>query len=131
MEHKSYISEEKMVDSLLQSDTFLPARYLETICRKIHLDPEKKLMLAVLEDGITCYHKYISTRDGEGKRLFGEAEEWFLMEKNGDCLFSFDIICEALGINREYIREELLRWQTYRDWGSIEAEPAKIKCEVV
>ncbi len=106
---------EQTIDSLLQPDTFLPAQYLETIRRENHLDPEKMLMLAVLEDGVICFQKYISTRDEREKRLLSEAEEWLLMEQNGeDWLFSFDNVCETLGLNPGYIREGLLRLRQHR-----------------
>ena len=106
---------EQTMDSLLQPDTLLPAQYLETIRRENHLDPEKMLMLAVLEDGVICFQKYISTQDEKGKRLLSEAEEWLLMEQNGeDWLFSFDNVCETLGLNPGYIREGLLRWRHHR-----------------
>ncbi len=106
---------EQTMDSLLQPDTLLPAQYLETFRRENHLDPEKMLMLAVLEDGVICFQKYISTQDEKGKRLLSEAEEWLLMEQNGeDWLFSFDNVCETLGLNPGYIREGLLRWRHHR-----------------
>jgi len=106
---------EQTMDSLIQPDTLLPAQYLETIRRENHLDPEKMLMLAVLEDGVICFQKYISTQDEKGKRLLSEAEEWLLMEQNGeDWLFSFDNVCETLGLNPGYIREGLLRWRHHR-----------------
>ncbi len=106
---------EQTMDSLSQPDTLLPAQYLETIRRENHLDPEKMLMLAVLEDGVICFQKYITTQDEKGKRLLSEAEEWLLMEQNGeDWLFSFDNVCETLGLNPGYIREGLLRWRHHR-----------------
>ncbi len=106
---------EQTMDSLIQPDTLLPAQYLETIRRENHLDPEKMLMLAVLEDGVICFQKYISTRDEKEKRLLSEAEEWLLMEQNGeDWLFSFDNVCETLSLNPGYIREGLLRWRHHR-----------------
>jgi len=106
---------EQTIDSLLQPDTLLPAQYLETFRRENHLDSEKMLMLAVLEDGVICFQKYISTQDEKGKRLLSEAEEWLLMEQNGeDWLFSFDNVCETLGLNPGYIREGLLRWRHHR-----------------
>ncbi len=106
---------EQTMDSLIQPDTLLPAQYLETIRRENHLDPEKMLMLAVLEDGVICFQKYISTQDEKGKRLLSEEEEWLLMEQNGeDWLFSFDNVCETLGLNPGYIREGLLRWRHHR-----------------
>ena len=41
---------EERVTSLFQPDTLLPEQYLDTFRRKLHLEPEKKLMLAILED---------------------------------------------------------------------------------
>ena len=110
MSYESSLSVEERVSSLFQPDTLLPAQYLETVRRKTHLDPEKKLMLAVLEDGVTSYQKYIHAQDGKEKNLFREAEEWILNE-NSDWLFSFESICESLGLNPKYIREGLIRWK--------------------
>jgi len=100
---------EQTMDSILQPDTLLPAQYLETIHRKSYLDPEKMLMWAVLEDGVSCFQKHISTRDEKGKRPLSEEEEWVLMEQTGDWLFSFDNVCETLGLNPGYIRGGLQR----------------------
>ncbi len=104
-------SKGKMLGSLLQPDRLFPFQYFETIRNKVYVDPEKMLMLAMLEDGIACFHKYVSSRDGKGKRLFCEAEEWILKEQNGDWLFSFDNICKTLDLNHEYIRQGLVCWQ--------------------
>ncbi|HET8562389.1 MAG TPA: hypothetical protein VFM35_00820, partial [Candidatus Binatia bacterium] len=66
MSYESGLSMEERVTSLFQPDTLLPDQFLETFRRKSHLEPEKKLMLAVLEDAIACYQKYIFARDGKG-----------------------------------------------------------------
>ena len=76
MSYDTGLSMEERVTSLFQPDTLLPEQYLETFRRKLHLEPEKKLMLAILEDAIACFQKYILARDGKGKALFREAEEW-------------------------------------------------------
>ncbi len=104
-------SKGKMLGSLLQPNRLFPVQYLETIRNKDYVDPEKMLMLAMLEDGIACFHKYVSSRDGKGKRLFCEAEEWILKEQNGDWLFSFDNICKTLDLNHECIRQGLMCWR--------------------
>ena len=119
-----------MFDFFLQPDALLSAQNLETTLRKIHHNPEKMLMLAVLENGLTCFREYISARDVKGKRLFREAEQWIL-EENGNWLFSFDNICETIGLNSQYIREKLLRWRYYQQWGSIGAEPSKKNGQIV
>ncbi len=105
---------DESVASLFQPDTVLPAQYLETVCRKIHRDAEQELVLAVLEDAVSCFQKYFAARDKIGRRLFREAEEWILLQEKSDWLFSFDNICETLGLNPGYIREGLLRWRYHR-----------------
>ena len=110
MTYESSLSLEEKVASLFQPDTVLPAQYLETVRRKTHLEPEKKLMLSVLEDAVACFQKYAFTRDAHGKSLLREAEEWIL-EESTEWLFSFDNICESLGLHPKYIREGLHQWK--------------------
>lgn len=110
MTYETGLNATEKVASLFQSDILLPTQYLETFRRKAPLEPEKRLMLAVLEDAVACFQKYIFTGDGKGKVMFCEAEEW-IMDENSDRLFSFDNICEALGLNPPYVREGLVRWK--------------------
>ena len=110
MTYESSLSLEERVASLFQPDTVLPAQYLETVRRKTHLEPEKKLMLSVLEDAVACFQKYATARDARSKSLLSEAEEW-IQEEGGEWLFSFDNICESLGLNPKYIREGLRQWK--------------------
>ena len=95
MNYENGLSMEERVTSLFQPDTLLPEQYLETFRRKLHLEPEKKLMLAILEDAVACFQKYLLARDGKGKTLFRETEEWVL-EDRGDWLFSFANVCDLL-----------------------------------
>ena len=110
MSYESGLSMEERVTSLFQPDTLLPEQFLDTFRRKLHLEPEKKLMLAVLEDAIACYQKYVTARDGKGKLLFQETEEW-IVDENGDWLFSFANVCETLGFDPNYMRRGLLEWK--------------------
>ena len=43
-------------------------------------------MLAVLENAVEYFQKYVLARKPSGKKLFQQAEEW-LLEKNSDELF--------------------------------------------
>jgi hypothetical protein len=103
-----------MFNSILQPDTLLPAQYLETVCSTALPEAEKKLLLAVLEDAITCFRDNISTQDKRKEKLFREATEWIFIQNDDDWLFSFDNVCETLGLNPGYIREGLLRWWPFR-----------------
>jgi hypothetical protein len=96
--------------SLFEQDTLLSTQYFGNQRRKTLLEPEKRLMLAILEDATHCYQDNLSARCGRARRLFTEAEDW-IWEKSSDWAFSFRNICETLGFNPEYIREGLLRWK--------------------
>ncbi|MEK7783674.1 MAG: hypothetical protein AAB279_07085, partial [Candidatus Binatota bacterium] len=59
MNYNTGLSVEEKVTSLFQPDTLLPAQYLETFRRKAPLEPEKRLILAVLEDAVACFQKHL------------------------------------------------------------------------
>jgi hypothetical protein len=67
-------------------------------------------MLAVLASAIEHFQKHVLSKDEKGRELFQEAEEWFL-EKDSDQLFSFEYICETLGLHPDYLRQGLLSWK--------------------
>ncbi|MGH7770633.1 MAG: hypothetical protein ACREQA_00165 [Candidatus Binatia bacterium] len=101
---------EERVGSLFQPDTLLSTDYFEQFHRKIALEPEKRLMLEVLEEAVACFQRYVLAQNRKGRRLFREAEEWIL-EEDGDWLFSFENICEVLGLDPRYVLEGLLKWK--------------------
>ena len=63
----------------------------------------KALMLAVLDNGITCYMSNIA-------RVRTEAEHW-VNSKRTRSPFSFAVVCEMLGLEPEAVRAELRRWR--------------------
>ena len=102
--------QEHEATSLFQPDTLITAQYFETICRRPNLEPEQSLMLAVLEDAVFCFQKNLFARTSNKKALFQEAEDWIL-EEECDWLFSFENICEVVGINPKYLRQGLMSWK--------------------
>ncbi len=101
------------VTSLFLPDPIDILQYHQVFCKKRSLEPEKRLMLSVLEDAVACYQNYSSARNAGEKALFRDTEGWIL-EENRDWLFSFDNICEFLGFEPEYIRQGLLGWRQMR-----------------
>jgi hypothetical protein len=108
MNYGTRLTYEDRVASLFQLDPVLPAQYQETFQRTTHLEPEKTLMLAVLEDAILCFQRYAGARNGKTRRLFRDAEDWIL-EKESKWFFSFDQICLSLGFEPGYIRLGLMK----------------------
>jgi hypothetical protein len=93
--------------SLFEPDAVVSAQYFERFRRKTLLEPEKRLMLAVLGDAIDCFQDNVLARSGKRKKLFEESEAWILAGDR-DWVFSFENICEVLGINPTYLRHGLL-----------------------
>jgi hypothetical protein len=68
-------------------------------------------MHAVLEDAFNCFQKLFSATTGKrSQRLAREAERWFF-DDDTRWPFSFVNICAVLGLDPEYIRLGLKRWQ--------------------
>jgi len=108
-EHGLINVEEKLA-SLFEPDRLASAQYFDNLRRKTILEPEKRLILAVLEDAIDCFQDNVFAGSSKGRKLFKETEEW-VMEQGGDWMFSFRNVCEVLGLNPEYVRRGLLRWK--------------------
>ena len=110
MAYDATLGVDEKMGSLFQPDALLPAQYLETFRRKAQLEPEKRLILAILEEAVHCFQKYIFVHDARRKILFVAAEQW-ITEENGNWIFSFENVCDALGCNPSYVRQGLLRWK--------------------
>lgn len=104
------LTSEEKIASLFQPDTLLSDQYFENLRRKTFFEPEKRLMLAVLEDAIRYYQDNWFSRNSKRKRIFDETEEWILTP-DSDWVFSFDHVCETLGLSPAYLRRGLLRWK--------------------
>ena len=69
----------------------------------------RALMLAVLKDGIACFQEYFFKPSRTNEKLFLEAEEW--INSNDDDVFSFNNICDTLGLSPSRLRKGLERWK--------------------
>jgi hypothetical protein len=97
---------------------------IEAVYKKTIREGEERLMLAVLESAVEDFQKYVLARKPSGKKLFQQAEEWFL-EKDSDELFSFENICDTLGLHPDPIRKGLLVWKEAKlKLSSVEGHPA-------
>ena len=90
-------------------ETILPAQLVAGSLQAAALQPEKRLMLAVLEDAIATLRRQVLARGPRGRRLFAETKAWCVSEST-DTPFTFVNVCDALGLDVEYVRAGLRRW---------------------
>jgi hypothetical protein len=91
-------------------DSLLASQYLDRIRPEPTTQPEKRLMLAVLESAVASYQRFALATSRRGRRLFGETEAWFSAHDER-WLFSFEGICSGLGIDSVFLRRGLYRWR--------------------
>ena len=99
---------------LFQPDELAADEYQRTFKRRIPFEPEKRLMLVVLEDAITCFQRYFHARDRKQKELYEEAASW-IFDRGDDRAFSFESICDTYGLEPDYLRMGLLNWRNRRN----------------
>jgi hypothetical protein len=83
---------------------------LQNLSKKFIRDGEKALMLAILQNAVEDFQKYVMATSKKGKGLFDAAEAWIL-ETDSRSFFSFNNICEYLEFNPNYIRKGFMRWK--------------------
>ena len=67
-------------------------------------------MHAILEEAIKTYRMHVSATRGRDYRHFLDVQLW-IMARNDDWLFSFENICEVLGLDPDFVRSGLTRWK--------------------
>jgi len=104
------ITAEDRVQELFQPDTLLPSQYFDRIRRRASSDGERRLMVAILEDAVDVYRKQAGARDRKRRQLFEDAEGW-IESADKSWIFSYENICEVLGIDPTYLRKGLRVWK--------------------
>lgn len=90
--------------------TVLPCQLHDPVFGAARLLPEKRLMLAVLQDAVLTFHHYARVEWMRPPAPFAEVEAWFASDDT-EWPFSFSSICHVLNLDPGYIRGGLERWQ--------------------
>lgn len=96
--------------SLFAPDTLLPVQYYDRIRRRKNSTGEQRLMIAVLEQAVDDYTRLVAASGRDRRRMFADAEHW-VESTDRSCLYSFETICDHLGLDVDYMRHGLRRWK--------------------
>jgi len=89
----------------------LPSQYFD-VSGGHRLTAEQRLMLALLADAINVFQQGATSRATRKRLLYIDAERWIMMAAQpGSHAFSFETVCEALGINAGVLRRRLIMWK--------------------
>ncbi len=109
----SAVTAEDSASLLPEPQTILPCQYSEQARNEFSEQPEKRLMLAVLEDAITTFQRCSLGTTRRKRRLLKEIEEWFA-SADEKWPFSFQNICLALDVNADYLLWGLADWKAHQ-----------------
>ena len=114
---------ENKFSSVLQADIIVPSQYFDRVRSEDSSQPEKRLMLAVMENAIVTFQKSIYAATRRQRRLLKETEEW-IHSLDTSWPFSFENICATLGIDANYLRLGLEQWKdTQLEQSEVQGEP--------
>ncbi|HXQ24442.1 MAG TPA: hypothetical protein VN812_22355 [Candidatus Acidoferrales bacterium] len=94
---------------VFEPDVMLPAQFFSTPSRAVH-QPEKRLMLAVLEEAVLTFCKHLGDTRVRSRRLVREVEQW-MDSRHTNWPFSFENICATLSLDPGALRQGLQRMQ--------------------
>lgn len=101
---------DERIGSLFQPDTLIGEDYAANFRRKIPLEAERTLLLAILEDGIRSFQENLFATSGKRRAIFDEANEWIFSDDDG-WFCSFVSVCNLLNLEPQYIRRGLRQWE--------------------
>ncbi|MGE5307321.1 MAG: hypothetical protein ACM3TN_28785 [Alphaproteobacteria bacterium] len=90
------------IGALFETDTLASERY-QRLFRSSQIPPEKRLILAILDDAVQSFIATMRPRNPKELREFEAAQTW-IMEANSDWIFSFESVCDQLGLDPDYLR---------------------------
>ncbi len=97
---------EETLPGVFASAIILPSQYYSALGHRTCLEGERKLMFAVLEDGVRCYLKNMDAKSRRRRILFFEVWDWMKAEANQGP-FSFELLCEEFGMDGTRVRNAL------------------------
>jgi hypothetical protein len=91
---------------LLSEPDIVASHRYRSVFHSRQISPEKRLILAILDDAVQAFVATMKPRNHKERREFEEAQSW-IMEKNSDWIFSFDSVCSELALDPDYLRSGL------------------------
>lgn len=86
--------------TLLQTEVILPAQFWNHLLPD---SPERRLLLAILEDALLTLLQHRRRDNAESRRLVIETEKWIASNRRTSA-FDFVGLCDVLGVDPTYLR---------------------------
>lgn len=105
-----------MSAGLFGVEAILPVQFWRADGRVDRGEPERRLMLAVLQDAVLTLTAHARGGTARSRRVVEEARRW-LASDSREHPFAFGAICDVLGLDVGYLRAAVRRLQANRARG--------------
>lgn len=99
-----------ILDGVIGLHQILPSQYFDTSGGH-RLTGEQRLMLALLADAINVYQQGVLSRSTRKRMLYVDSERWIMADSPNRHAFTFETVCECLGINPLVLRRRMVAWK--------------------
>ena len=96
-----------------RADAVMPVQFYPPRRGSASLEPTLRLMKAILVDAVRCFQRNFEARHRHRQQEFREAEFWIFHDKRSGP-FSFEDVCDALGVDSSRLRDLIVRWEKER-----------------
>src|SRR5229473_1221192 len=90
-----------------EPDFLVPVQFFDLTRRRSMLDGETRLVFAVLEDAVRCHVKTVNSSRRCDREQYDEVQRWFHAGAGLHSPFSFEYVCDVLGIEPASLRSRL------------------------
>ena len=97
----------------LRADAVMPAQFYPARRGSASVEPIMRLMGGILADAVRCVQRNLDARSPGRRQEYREARFWIFHDK-GDGPFSFEDVCDALGVDPRRLRDLIIRWEKNR-----------------
>jgi hypothetical protein len=94
-------------EDILIPEAAIPSQFRDIWHRSRAISPDRALAIAVLEQAVFDLHKYRFATRRRHQRLYMEAYKWVASE-DSSWPYSFVSLCDALDLEPEWLRPQLL-----------------------
>ncbi len=94
----------------LRADAVMPAQFYPARRGTAEVEPIMRLMGGILADAVRTFQRNFEAKNPIKRQEFREARFWIFHDKT-DGPFSFEDVCDALGIDPRRLRTLILTWE--------------------
>jgi hypothetical protein len=94
----------------LRADAVMPAQFYPARRGSASVEPIMRLMGGILADAVRTFQRNFEAKSPSRRQEFREARFWIFHDKT-DGPFSFEDVCDALGIDPRRLRTLILTWE--------------------